>query len=96
VKARVLVACGSGIATSTLAADRVKEICTERGVSVEILKCTIQEVPSLASQCDVIVTTTRYSQNVGKPVVNGVAFITGIGEEKAIDQLISAIKSTSK
>ncbi|HHW17297.1 MAG TPA: PTS sugar transporter subunit IIB [Firmicutes bacterium] len=93
---RILVACGSGVATSTLAADRIKEVCRERGLDPEILKCTIQEIPSLAPQCDIIVTTTRYSEVVGKPVINGVAFITGINEEKAIKELIEAVQGIKK
>ena len=42
---KVLVACGSGVATSTIAQEAVKQIAREAGVPVKILKGTIAEVP---------------------------------------------------
>lgn len=43
----ILVACGSGVATSTLAADEVKSVCAEYGIAnVKINKCSMSELAS--------------------------------------------------
>ena len=47
---KIVVACGSGIATSTVVATKVKDLLDSNGVTdYEITKCSIAEAPS---QCD--------------------------------------------
>ena len=41
---KVLVACGSGVATSTIAQEEIKEIAKNAGVKIRIMKVTISEV----------------------------------------------------
>ena len=41
---RAMVACGSGIATSTVAANAVHEIFQELGIDVKIIKGTVPEI----------------------------------------------------
>ncbi|NLM26350.1 MAG: PTS sugar transporter subunit IIB [Firmicutes bacterium] len=91
-KVRILIACGTGVATSTLCAERVKEICSDRGFEIEVTQCTLGEIPNLSSQVDIIVTTSKYNnKSLGKPIISGTSFITGVNEEKAIIELTDTI-----
>lgn len=78
---RVLVACGGAVATSTMAADRVRELCKKHSISVDVQQCRISELASRADQADLIVTTAKVSRDYGVPVVHGIAFVSGLNIE---------------
>lgn len=93
-KARIIVACGSGVATSTLAAQRVKEVCEDNGFIPDVRICSINEVENLAEGVDIVVTTTKFSSTtINKPVISAVSFVTGVGEGQTVEQLVNALKS---
>ena len=60
-RARILVVCGTGIATSTAAEARVQELLGKRGYKVQTSQCIAAEVRSKSSSFDphAIVTTTK-------------------------------------
>lgn len=84
---RILVACGTAIATSTVVAKAIEEGLAARGIQVITRQCKAVEVPSLAHEFDLIVTTTPVPQNLGVPVIQTLAFLTGIGKEEVLDQI---------
>ena len=57
---RILVACGNGIATSTVVATKIKEVCAENGISVSVTQCKLLEIDSKVDDFDILVTTGRY------------------------------------
>lgn len=81
-KIQILVACGSGIATSTLAVDCIENICEEIGINYQITKCTIMNIEIMAPNFDVIFTTNNYREELSCPIMNVIGFITGINEAK--------------
>jgi PTS system galactitol-specific IIB component len=92
VPKRILVACGTGIATSTVVAKAIEEALKERGIDVITRQCKAVEVRSLVDQADLIVTTTQLPSNLGVPVIHTLAFLTGIGKEDAIEQIVEALQ----
>lgn len=77
----ILVACGSGVATSTLAADEVKSVCAEYGItSFKINKCSMAELSSEMAHADIVLTTNNYKGDIGKPHMSVAGFVTGINE----------------
>lgn len=80
-KIKILIACGSGIATSTIAADAVKEICQDLKVPFEIVKCSMTEIASFEKSVDIIFTTNNYTGKTHIPHMSLTGFITGINEE---------------
>ncbi len=84
---RILVACGTAIATSTVVAKAIEEGLAARGIQVVTRQCKAAEVPSLASEYDLVVTTTPVPQNLGVPVIQTLAFLTGIGKDEVLDQI---------
>jgi len=89
---RILVACGTAIATSTVVAKGIEEALKERGIQVITRQCKASEVRSLAGDADLIVTTTPVPSDLGVPVIQTLAFLTGIGKEDVIEQIIQELQ----
>jgi PTS system galactitol-specific IIB component len=91
---KILVACGSGIATSTVARAALEELMADKGIGadkVSFTQTSIPQIPSMANEYDLIVTTARYTEDVGVPVVNGLPFLTNIGEDAVVDKIITLL-----
>ncbi|NMM65187.1 PTS sugar transporter subunit IIB [Clostridium sp. P21] len=90
---RVLVACGNGIATSTVVATKIREACEENGVDVSISQCKLLEVESKASDFDLLVTTGKFTGGeVNIPTIGAISLLTGIGEEETLEEIVNALK----
>lgn len=88
----ILVACGSGIATSSVAAEAVKKICEENEIPVNIHKGVIQNLKSMAVNNDIIITTSKYTKDLGKPVIMGFGLISGIGADSISKKIVDACR----
>ena len=91
-KKTILVACGTAIATSTVVAKAIEEALEDRGMSVNIRQCKAAEVPSLVADADLIVTTTPVSVDRDIPIIQTLAFLTGIGRKEIIEQIVEKLK----
>lgn len=90
-KKRILVACGTAVATSTVVAKAVEDALEKRGIQATIQQCKASEVPSKAADVDLIITTTPVAMDHGKPVIQTLAFLTGIGKDAVIEQIIEKL-----
>lgn len=88
----VLVACGTGIATSTVVSDAVDKMAKENKIDVEIIQCKMMEVPSYQERAHLLVTTTVAGKEYPFPVINARAFLTGIGLDKVKNQILEELK----
>lgn len=92
MKKKVIVACGGAVATSTIAANKVVELCKANGINVEICQIRISEIESNLP-ADLIVTTSKVKRDYGVPLVTGMPFISGIGVEKTIEAILEILKA---
>ncbi|MCB7318460.1 PTS sugar transporter subunit IIB [Lacrimispora sp. 210928-DFI.3.58] len=91
---RILVACGNGVATSTVVATKIREKCEENGLAVSVNQCKLLEVESKASDYDLLVTTGKFTGgNVSIPVIGAIALLTGIGEDAVLNQIMDAVRA---
>jgi PTS system galactitol-specific IIB component len=88
----VLISCGTAVATSTVVAKAIEEACKAEGIKVQIRQCKVSEVPSLAKDADLIVTTTPVPKDLTVPVIQGLPFLTGIGKDQVLKQIIDVLK----
>jgi PTS system galactitol-specific IIB component len=85
---KIVVACGSGIATSTLAAEEVKSVCEDIGIrGYKIIKCSMTEIPSYVGEVDIILTTNNYKGADKTPNMSIMGFISGINEDQLREEL---------
>jgi len=88
---KILVACGNGVATSTVAGIKIREACEKAGIPVEITQCKLMEVESKADNFDLVVTTGVFGGKVNTPVISGITFLTGVGVDKTIQEIIDKL-----
>ncbi len=88
---RIIIACGSGIATSTIICNGVEKLLEEHGIAHQIVQCSLSEVASQTGNADLIVSSMPIGQDFGIPKVVGMAFLTGIGMEKVKEDILNAL-----
>ncbi|OLN82839.1 PTS galactitol transporter subunit IIB [Streptococcus sp. 'caviae'] len=90
---KVIVACGGAVATSTVAANRIKELCDKNGIDLDLVQCRISEIESHLSGTDLICTTMRVKKTYGDiPVLTVMGFISGINEEKLEEDILGYLQ----
>ncbi len=87
MRKKILVACGAGIATSTVVCNKVENLVKENNIDAEVVQCKIAEVASKQDGADLIVSTTILPTTYKIPAIIATAYITGINT-KALDQKI--------
>lgn len=97
MKYKILTVCGTGVATSTVAAETCKEKLKAKGIDVEVKECKAVEVKTNVElfRPDAIVNTTPVSDEASGKVkkFNGIPFLTGIGIDKLVDSIADYLKS---
>jgi PTS system galactitol-specific IIB component len=90
---KILVACGTAIATSTVVAKKLEEKLGQLGFDVLIDQCKASEVGARASGYDVIVSTTEVDDAKGKPIVRTLSFLTGMGIEADVQKIAALLRA---
>jgi galactitol PTS system EIIB component len=84
---RVLIVCGTGIATSTVIADKIRTHLAARGIDARIEQTKVSELVRGVSGYDLVVATTQVPSTVSTPVVQGLPFLTGVGVDDALREI---------
>ncbi|KRN93502.1 PTS sugar transporter subunit IIB [Pediococcus stilesii] len=88
---RLMVVCGTGIATSTVATGKIKDYLKQEGLdgNVTFLQSKIaDEVSAIQNgDYDIVVSTTMVPSDIKDKVINGVPLLTGIGVSKVFDEI---------
>lgn len=91
-KYTVLVACGAGIATSTVVCQKVENLIKDNNINAEVVQCKIAEVKSKQEGADLIVSTTILPTTYEIPAIIATAYITGIGMDKLDQKILDHLK----
>ena len=92
---KILAVCGSGVVSSSMIQTRIKEILADSGIKkVETFELTPAMVKSHLEReaADLVISTTRFSEELDIPVINAVPLFSGIGEKEFIEELVTAAK----
>ena len=88
----LLFVCATGIATSTAVAEKVMGFLKERGLTdVSYSQTNVASVQSKSEKADLIVSTLKIPYELDVPVINGLALITGINEDKVLNSIYSEL-----
>jgi PTS system galactitol-specific IIB component len=94
---RILVACGTAIATATYVAEKVKKILEKYGIKGEVYQAKAQEVNyfvKMLGKINLILTTTFVQvENKNIPVLNAMPFLTGLGEADLEKKIVTILQS---
>ncbi|MFY9305147.1 MAG: PTS sugar transporter subunit IIB [Rhodoluna sp.] len=89
---KVLVICGTGVATSTVVAVKIREYLEAQGIPVAITQGKVMDIVRGIEGYDLIVATTPIPDSVKIPVIQGISFLTGIGNEKTLNDIADALR----
>ncbi|MCI1902530.1 MAG: PTS sugar transporter subunit IIB [Enterococcaceae bacterium] len=86
----ILLACGSGIATSTAVHQKLNKILDENGYKgkYKINQIKVSEAVGKQDNYDFLISTTMAPQGLKIPYISGVSFLTGVGKDKTIQEIL--------
>ena len=91
---KILLACGSGICTSTAVHQKVETMLNEKGYAgkFEITQCKVSEAPAKSGNFDFLIATTMAPAGLKCPYVNGIPYLTGVGTATAEEQILKLME----
>lgn len=94
MKKHIVFVCATGIATSTAVAEKVMNYLEkEKGLNnISYTQTNVASIKSNIDNADLVVATTKIPYEIDVPVIRGLAFLTGIGEQKVLDNIYETIK----
>ena len=93
---KIIIACGSGVATSTMIASKVEDLLKKLGLKAQVIQCSLTEVEGYLDGATLVVTAMgRLEVKSDVPVVVALPYITGMGAE-ATDAEIERILLANK
>ncbi|MDY4041600.1 MAG: PTS sugar transporter subunit IIB [Collinsella sp.] len=92
---KIVLACGSGVATSSAVAKKVGELLDANGHEGQytIVQCAISEAASQCGDADLLVATTVAPAGITCAYVSGVPFLTGMGKADAERQILKVMEA---
>jgi len=92
---KILLACGTGIVTSTAVNQKLSKILNERGYARKytITQCKIVEAATKSQDYDFVVATTLAPPGLKCPYVSGIPFLTGINVEATVAKIIELLET---
>lgn len=84
---RILIICGTGVATSTVVASKVRDHLAAAGIAATVDQGKVMDLLRGDVNADLIVATTEVPASVRVPVVAGLPLLTGFGEQGVFDAI---------
>lgn len=90
---KVIVACGSGVATSQTVASKVTRLLKERNLDdIKVEVVDLKSVDTHIKNSAAYIAITKIEKQYPIPVINGIAFLTGINMDAELQKIIQACK----
>jgi PTS system galactitol-specific IIB component len=92
----IVVACGAGINTSTIAEEMIRNRLDEEGLEdVTVKRILMADIDGFVGQMDLIVSMMKIYREFDVPQVKGMPFLIGTREEKDVllDEIVKIIRS---
>lgn len=91
---KLLIMCGTGIATSTVVKGKVEQWLKDNGLSqeVKIYQSKVSDEIGRIDEYDVVLSTTLVPNNIKDKVIDGVPLLTGIGVDSMYEKVLAEIK----
>jgi len=94
---KIFVACGSGIATSTIVQEKVKKFFAEKSdITPTITKGNLNQIGSQDGKVDLILVTSSYKKDTKSPIIQVTNLISGVNEEKTKEEIMAKSEELAK
>ena len=92
---KLLIMCGSGIATSTVVAGKVKQWLADNNYSdqVQVFQSKVSEEVTRIDEYDIVISTTVVPDSIKDKVIMGLPLLTGMGIEALWSELKVALEA---
>lgn len=86
---RIIVACGSGVASSQLSANRIKDLLPKFGMrNIQVDVVDFKTAKTHSANADLFVNISPHGDTVyACPMVSGIPFMTGFGMDEAMAEI---------
>ncbi|WP_284141794.1 PTS sugar transporter subunit IIB [Virgibacillus sp. LDC-1] len=86
---KLLIMCGTGVATSTVVTGKIKEWLQQKGLdkNVTLYQSKVADEMNKIDDYHAIITTTVVPDKIKDKVINGVPLLTGIGADQVYEEL---------
>jgi len=90
----IVVACGAGINTSTIAEDLIKERMEAEDLDVEVKRILIADIDKYIGRMDLVVCMMKIYREFDVPQLKGMPFLIGTKAEKKVilDEIVEMMK----
>jgi len=88
----ILVACGSGIATSTIICENLKTLLADNRIKADIIQCSIGDIEGRVDNADLIVTSSQLKKQYRVPTVSAISLLTGVGRDDTEKAILEYLK----
>jgi len=90
----IVVACGAGINTSTIAEDMIKTRMEEENLDVEVKRVLIADIDKYIGRMDMVVCMMKIYREFDVPQLKGMPFLIGTKAEKKVllDEIVELMK----
>ena len=91
---RILIACGSGVCTSTVANQKISDFLNANGYEgqYKMEQCKVSEIAAKSEDFDFCIATTAAPANAKCPVSAGLPLLTGMGMDKLQSDILDMMK----
>ena len=89
---KVIVACGTGMATSSIISEKVREILDKNNIQYTLSQVQLSEL-EMYKGADLCITSMKLQEDYGLPVVVDTPFLIGIGEDEAAQKILDILKN---
>ncbi|MFI3284203.1 MAG: PTS sugar transporter subunit IIB [Erysipelotrichaceae bacterium] len=93
-KISVLSVCGSGIVTSSMISNRIKDYFTEEGYDISVSECNPSELDVYLSRStyNFIAYSTQIPDDLSIPKIDALPLITGFGADEFYEKAMEIVK----
>ena len=90
---QIVVACGSGVATSQTVASKVNRLLKENNIPAEVLAVDIKSVDRYIAGSCAYIAITKVTKEYPIPVINGIAFFIFFLPKTQFTILVDAVNA---
>lgn len=91
---KLLIMCGTGVATSTIVTNKIKEWLKEKELDqdVKLYQSKIADEMNKIDNYDIIISTTVVPDSIKEKVIMGLPLLTGVGADEMFAEIEKQIR----